>query len=160
MFILIYVVLQIVKSPISDCEQLLSKIFIIPCHKLLSHADSLTQKWYFKNSLFYVGLSNDQYNMAVRTSVNTDSVFLKRQPNATRINAYNSNELKTWQANMNIDYITDAYVCAIYMIRYISNEEWMTSGKELVLMSKNSTDITQQVWGTSDKCLLRVEINT
>ena len=45
---------------------------------------------------------------------------MKRNPNEVRINAYNGVLLKSWQANLDIQFILDAYACATYIVSYIS----------------------------------------
>lgn len=44
---------------------------------------------------------------------------MKRNPNEVRINADNGVLLKFWQANLDIQFILDAYACATYIVSYI-----------------------------------------
>ena len=56
--------------------------------------------------------------MGVRYSLKRDTLLLKRTPAEIRINSYNSDLLKAWQANMDIQYILDPYACAVYILSY------------------------------------------
>ena len=116
----------------------------------------------FEDFLCEVGLTAHQYVMALRTTLKDDRVFLQRQPNATRINAYNSNVLKTWQANMDLQYITDAYACAMYIISYMSKGQRGMSDLMKRACSdarEQSSDIRKQVQSISNKFLRHVEIS-
>ena len=57
--------------------------------------------------------------MAVRYLLKRDTLLLKRSPSEIRINSYNSALLKTWQANMDIQYILDPYACAVCIFCHI-----------------------------------------
>lgn len=50
-------------------------------------------------------------------------VVLKRQVNEVWVNQYNKQLLKTWNANMDIQFVVNAYVCVVYIISYISKAE-------------------------------------
>jgi hypothetical protein len=49
------------------------------------------------------------YIYALRATLTTSKVFLKRNLEETRINNYNSILLESWEANMDIQYILDPY---------------------------------------------------
>ena len=51
------------------------------------------------------------------------SVILKRDPSSIWVNGYNKNLLDTWNANMDIQYVTNAYQCMRYILSYISKKE-------------------------------------
>jgi len=65
-------------------------------------------------------LSYEEYILAIRSSLNRHKVFLKRSTNAAFINAYNETLLRTWRANLDIQYIIDPYACAKYCVNYIN----------------------------------------
>lgn len=48
------------------------------------------------------------------------TLLLKRLPSGIRINNYNTELLKTWQANMDMQYFLDACACATYILSYIT----------------------------------------
>eukprot|EP00732_Lithocolla_globosa_P000252 Lithocolla_globosa_v1_NODE_62_length_7247_cov_17.118503.p1 type:complete len:1467 gc:universal NODE_62_length_7247_cov_17.118503:2368-6768(+) len=79
--------------------------------------DALT----FDDFLDRVNLTRSKYLAAVRSSVESPvRLFLKRKPNAIRVHAYNPFLMKTWQANMDLQYVVDMYGCAQYIANYIS----------------------------------------
>lgn len=66
-------------------------------------------------------LSKQQYIKAIRLSLKHSTLLLKRSPAEIRINCYNPNLLKAWQANMDIQFVLDPYACAVYILSYITN---------------------------------------
>ena len=58
---------------------------------------------------------------------------MKRQANEAWINQYSKPLLKCWNANIDIQYVVDAYVCVVYIISYISKAE-----KEMGLLLGNA----------------------
>ena len=75
--------------------------------ELLDHAD-LTQ--------------TDLEDALCRLSTKT-SIILKREPKECWINQYNANLLAAWNANLDIQYVVDAYSCIAYILSYISKKE-------------------------------------
>ena len=47
------------------------------------------------------------------------SVILKRQPYERNVNCYSPVVLKAWQANMDIQYVINAYACVMYIASYV-----------------------------------------
>ena len=74
----------------------------------------------FDDFLKEVDLSHDEYIKAVQTSVKTEKIFLQRRPIEGRINPYMKNLLGVWKANHDIQYVLDAYACAMYIVSYIN----------------------------------------
>ena len=62
----------------------------------------------------------ENYLLAISSSLYTATVFLKRNPNELRINNYNPACLTAWRANMDIQFVLDVYACAVYIVNYIS----------------------------------------
>ncbi|XP_071152909.1 uncharacterized protein [Mytilus edulis] len=69
------------------------------------------------------GLSQEDFQECFRWITNRNTVVLKRNKNELFINQYNPHLLKSWNANMDIQYILDAYSCVVYIISYISKSE-------------------------------------
>ena len=65
----------------------------------------------------------DDYIQALATSKYGQSVILKRQPFEQHVNCYSPTILKTWQANMDIQYVIDAYACVMYIASYVLKAE-------------------------------------
>ena len=52
-----------------------------------------------------------QYQRAIRTCSKGNTVVLKREPRECKINNYNPDVMLAWQANMDIQYVLNAYAC-------------------------------------------------
>ena len=74
----------------------------------------------FEDYLHKLQLTEESYILALRHTLKRDTLFLKRTPSEIRINNYNSNLLKAWKANMDIQYVLDPYACATYILSYIT----------------------------------------
>jgi hypothetical protein len=74
----------------------------------------------FEAFLAKLDVTFDDYILAIRSSLKSDTIFLKRKPCEIRINNYNKYCLAAWEANMDIQYITDIYSCAMYVVSYVS----------------------------------------
>ena len=81
--------------------------------------DSVTIQDFF-NELF---VTEEQYVSALRSCINRPTIFLKRNLNEIRINAYNETILHLWKANMDLQYILDPYACAVFVISYIGKSQ-------------------------------------
>lgn len=73
----------------------------------------------FKHLGINQALFEEAYNRCGRNT----HVVLKRQANEVWINQYSKPLLKCWNANMDIQYVVDAYACVVYIISYISKAE-------------------------------------
>lgn len=47
------------------------------------------------------------------------AIILKRNPSESFVN-YNPDSLSIWKANMDIQFVTDPWACAMYILSYIS----------------------------------------
>ena len=81
--------------------------------------DSVTKQDVF-NELF---VNEKQHVAALRSCMNRPTIFLKRDLNVIRINAYKENILHLWKANIDLQYILDPYACAVYVISYIGKPQ-------------------------------------
>ena len=116
----------------------------------------------FDNLLVILGITEDDYILAIRSSINTLTIFLKRSPNELRINNHNVPCLSAWRANMDIQFILDVYARAVYITNYISKAQKGTS--ELLRQActearKANSTINQQVRDIGSKFLNNVEIS-
>ena len=68
-------------------------------------------------------ISMKDYMEALNTSKRGNTVVLKRKPTEMNINNYNPSILKAWKANMDIQYILDAYACVMYVTSYMMKSE-------------------------------------
>ena len=74
----------------------------------------------FDKFLEDVKLTEEEYIMAVQTSLKTERIFLERKPIESRINPYMKDLLDVWKANHDIQFVLDAYACATYIVSYIN----------------------------------------
>ena len=102
-----------------------------------------------------------QYILAIRSSLNCPTIFLKRSPNELRINNYNPTCLLAWRANMDIQYVLDVYACAMYIVSYISKAQKGMSEllRRAVAEAKEGNTNIKQVRDIGNKFLNSVEIS-
>ena len=116
----------------------------------------------FDELLLHLKVTEENYLLAVHSSFNSATVFLKRSPNELRINNYNPACLKAWRSNMDIQYVLDVYACAVYVVDYISKAQRGMS--ELLREActearKGNSIIKQQVRDIGSKFVNNVEIS-
>ncbi|XP_049319463.1 uncharacterized protein LOC125780983 [Astyanax mexicanus] len=70
-----------------------------------------------------IGINQEMFELAYNIAGRKTQVVLKREITDLWVNPYNKNLLKAWNANMDIQYIVDAYACIVYIISYISKAE-------------------------------------
>ncbi|XP_077385098.1 uncharacterized protein LOC144023466 [Festucalex cinctus] len=68
-------------------------------------------------------LTSDEYMECLHMTAAKSSVVLKRDPKDCWVNNYNPHLLLAWNANMDIQYILNAYSCIAYICSYISKAE-------------------------------------
>ena len=61
----------------------------------------------------------NEYMSALEVSTRRSAIILKREPNECNINNYNPPVLLAWQANMDLQYVLNAYGCVMYIASYI-----------------------------------------
>ena len=116
----------------------------------------------FSDFLEDLHLTLETYIMAVRSSLSTTRLFLKRQVDEIRINNYNKILLRCWRANMDIQLVLDPYSCAMYIITYISKSQKGMSNllyEAAKEAKEGSTDIRKQVKSIGHKFLNHVEVS-
>ncbi|XP_011313417.1 uncharacterized protein [Fopius arisanus] len=74
----------------------------------------------FAEMLGALNLTEQQYLNAIRSTLDKDKLFIKRQTCDVTINNYNTTILNILEANMDIQFVLDPYACAQYIINYIS----------------------------------------
>ena len=65
----------------------------------------------------------DTYMEALGVSNRGNTVVLKRTPEECKINNYNKDVILAWQANMDLQYVLNAYACVMYVASYIMKAE-------------------------------------
>ena len=61
----------------------------------------------FEDLLLKLNITEENYLLAIRSSMNAATIFLKRNPNEIYINNYNADCLTAWRANLDIQYVLD-----------------------------------------------------
>ena len=77
----------------------------------------------FDELLTNLSITEKNYYLAIRSSLHSPTIFLKRSPNKLRVNNYNSACLSAWRANMDTKIVLDVYACAMYIVSYISKRK-------------------------------------
>lgn len=116
----------------------------------------------FEEYLSELELSEQEYVAAVRASIKTTTVFLKRSPAEIRVNAYNPDVLLAWRANMDIQFITNVYACARYVASYVTKAQRGISEllrKACGDVCKGNESIRQQMKHIGGKFINSVELS-
>ena len=116
----------------------------------------------FETFLEKLKLTEDQYLKAIRYSLKHPTWLLKRSPFEIRINNYNPNLLKAWRANMDVQFVLDPYVCAVYILSYITKgQRGMNKLLETASQEANAgnKDIVHKVRHIGNKFLNAAEIS-
>ena len=77
----------------------------------LLHKASVSEKDYIK-ALTWIKTKNGQ-----------PAVLLKRSPSEININNYNATLMRAWEANLDVQYVTNTYACVMYVASYVSKPE-------------------------------------
>lgn len=116
---------------------------------------------HFSEFLKELGMSEREYINAIRSSLQRPRVFLKRKLSEIRINSYNKLMLKTWAANIDIQFVMDAYSCAAYIVSYISKGQRGMSNlmhRAVKEAREYNLDLKQQIRHIGNKFLTHVEV--
>jgi len=74
----------------------------------------------FEYFLINLEISYERYKFAIWSSLKKQQLFLRRQFSDRLLNAFNRNILGLHRANMDIQFILDAYACCSYIINYVN----------------------------------------
>lgn len=67
-------------------------------------------------------ITEQGYLDALEVSINGNVVVLKREPGECCINNYNPSVMLAWQANMDIQFVLNAYAFVMYVASYIMKQ--------------------------------------
>ncbi len=107
-----------------------------------------------------LALTEEEYIRAVRTSIKSSTVFLERKPSEIWINPYMRHLLAIYAANHDIQWITDPFACAVYIVAYMSKSQ---RGMSILLdkackeAREGNKDLQQQVAHIGNKFVNAVE---
>ena len=68
-------------------------------------------------------MNEENYIRAVRSSITSPKVFLKRSTEEIRINSYMQSMIHAWGANHDLQFVLDPYACAVYIVSYVSKSQ-------------------------------------
>ncbi|XP_013383043.1 uncharacterized protein LOC106153597 isoform X2 [Lingula anatina] len=69
------------------------------------------------------GMTQESLEYSMGVLARKTIIVLKREPKECWVNQYNPHLLEAWDANIDIQYIVDAYACICYIVSYISKKE-------------------------------------
>ncbi|VDI59060.1 Hypothetical predicted protein [Mytilus galloprovincialis] len=116
----------------------------------------------FEEFLQDIKMTEDDYILAIRSSLKETKVFLKRDPECIRINGYNDTVLQAWMANMDIQFVTNAFACLMYIVNYVSKGQRGMSNllrRACEEAHKQNSSMNNQVKTMGNKFLKHVEIS-
>ena len=111
---------------------------------------------------FLEDLTEEEYMDAVRSSISSPKLFLKREVDEIRINNYNKTLLQCWRAKLDLQFVLDPYACAMYIVTYISKAQ---RGMSNLLFSatkearEGNKDIRNQVRSIGHNFFIHVEMS-
>ena len=77
----------------------------------------------FENLLQLANIDPELYSKIVQHMASGKKVVVRRKPGERWINHYNPDILSTWKANMDLQFVIDAYACILYITSYIMKSE-------------------------------------
>ena len=76
------------------------------------------------NDLFEkLGITQEQFEKAYAELASQESIILKRKPQDVWINQFNPHLLRCWNANMDLQYVSNVFACVSYVVSYLSKAE-------------------------------------
>ena len=122
----------------SEEKQGKAQTLLIRVHDVLTDADTPTDIS-LEDLLSKAKTNEEEYMNALAYSKKGNNVVLQRIPAEQCINGYNPTILKAWQANLDVQYILDAYACVMYVAAYMTKSE-QAMGELLKQVSKECRD--------------------
>ena len=104
------------------------------------HLQDVDQQTSLDDVLNKAKVSEDMYLKALhwkKTKGGQPAIILKRKPYECNINNYNVSLMKSWEANLDVQFVTNVYSCVMYLASYVSKPE-KTLGDVLKAVSKSS----------------------
>jgi len=101
--------------------------------------DSITQL------LHEVNMTYEEYEKHIDTISTSSSIFMERRPQDCWVNGYNPMLLRAWDANMDIQFILNPYICIMYIVSYISKAEHeMSDYLKKVIKDSSHDNLTER----------------
>lgn len=116
----------------------------------------------FYTFLQTIKMDKDSYIYAVRSSIRSKKIFIKRSLAEIRVNNYNPTLLRCWRANMDQQFVLDPDTCAMYIVSYITKSQRGMSNllyHAAKAAREANSSIPEQVKFIGNKFLNNVEIS-
>ena len=111
---------------------------LLPVKEVLTEEEDISS-WTIDDVLAKAGVTEDQYLDALRINCKEKSLIYKRTPAQININTNNPTVMKAWQANMDLQCVSNPYACIHYIISYVTKDEHQM-GQALKEVCKNLTN--------------------
>ena len=112
------------RQPQENCQQEIDfAIKVLTAVKQVLQNKDLPIDVTLDNVLAAAHVTLDDYTKALSINKSGESVILKRQPSERNVNCYSPAVLRTWQANMDIQYVINTYACVMYIASYVLKAE-------------------------------------
>lgn len=105
------------KKKLKETYKMIKKEIIIR----LKQKDNLNIS--YEEFLTSLNITHDYYIEVIRSKLKKAKIFLRRKLCDVKINNYNSKILNCHEANMDIQFVLDAYACLIYILNYINKTD-------------------------------------
>ncbi|XP_071480520.1 uncharacterized protein [Diadema antillarum] len=116
------------------------KVFTNTLTAVLDQLKDVNQQTTLDDVLRKCNVSEETYLKALhwkQTKGGQPAVLLKRTPYECNVNNYNFMLMKSWEASLDVQFVTNVYSCVMYLASYISKPE-KTLGDVLKAVSKSS----------------------
>ena len=111
-------------EPQDNCRQELDfAVKILTAVKQVLQNKNILEDVTLNEVLTMANVTLEHYTKALSISKCGQSIILKRQPSEKNVNCYSSAVLRAWQANMDIQYVINAYACVMYIASYVLKAE-------------------------------------
>ena len=111
-------------QPEENCQQQIDfAVRILTAVKEVLQSKDLPSNVTLDEVLTTAHVTLDDYTTALSISKCGQSIILKRQPSKQNVNCYSPAVLRAWQANMDIQYVINAYACVMYIASYVLKAE-------------------------------------
>ena len=103
----------------NEAHEIIKKV-----HDALNNTDTeITEDTTTTEIFDSVNVTQADVEQALQMVATRSNIYLKRKPADVMVNNYNSNLIRAWNGNMDIQFVLDAYSCVKYILSYISKSE-------------------------------------
>ena len=107
--------------------------------KVLLNDPDLDENMTFEEYLSKIETTPEEYYKYMSITTKGKSIVLKRQVKERFVNNYNTEMLRAWNANMDIQVAIDPYAVVTYMVNYINKSEDSVTKFMKEALSSNAT---------------------